>query len=167
MTSCSSWSPSCKFSNALSILIHVSHPLTLPFNPPSAYLFLLLFLVLPGGSDGKESPCNAGDPGLIPGSGKIPWRRKWQHTPVFLLGESHGQRSLVCSSPWGRKKSGTTERLTLIYLTLMSTKSENNVLGKIRALLGTRSYEAVGWMQNRILRSVTICGAPFTSQALS
>ena len=73
----------------------------------------------------------------------------------------------MCSSPWGRKKSGTTERLTLIYLTLMSTKSENNVLGKIRALLGTRSYEAVGWMQNRILRSVTVCGAPFTSQALS
>ena len=32
---------------------------------------------------------------------KIPWRRKWQTTPVFLLGKSHGQRSLVGYSPWG------------------------------------------------------------------
>ena len=37
--------------------------------------------------------------------GKIPWRRVWQPTPVFLLGESHGQRSLVGYSPWGRKES--------------------------------------------------------------
>ena len=34
---------------------------------------------------------------------KIPWRRKWQPTPLFLPGESHGQRSLVCHSPWGRE----------------------------------------------------------------
>ena len=36
---------------------------------------------------------------------KIPWRRKWQPTPVFLPGESHGQRSLVGYSPRGRKES--------------------------------------------------------------
>ena len=42
----------------------------------------------PGGSDSKVSACNAGDPGLIPGVGKIPWRRTWQSTPVFLPGES-------------------------------------------------------------------------------
>ena len=35
--------------------------------------------------------------------GKILWRRKWQPTPVFLPGESHGQRSLAGYSPWGRK----------------------------------------------------------------
>ena len=34
---------------------------------------------------------------------KIPERRKWQLTPSFLPGESHGQRSLLCPSPWGRK----------------------------------------------------------------
>jgi len=39
---------------------------------------------------------------------KIPWRRKWQPTPVFLPGKSHGQRSLVGYSPWGRKESDTT-----------------------------------------------------------
>ena len=40
---------------------------------------------------------------------KIPWRRAQQPTPVFLLGESHGQRSLLGYSPWGWKESGTTE----------------------------------------------------------
>ena len=40
---------------------------------------------------------------------KIPWRRAWQPTLVFLPGESHGQRSLVGYSPWGRKESDTTE----------------------------------------------------------
>ena len=40
-----------------------------------------------------------------------PWRRKWQPTPVLLPGKSHGQRSLVGYSPWGRKESDTTERL--------------------------------------------------------
>ena len=39
------------------------------------------------------------------------WRRKWQPTPVSLPGESHGWRSLVGYSPWGRKESDTTERL--------------------------------------------------------
>ena len=46
---------------------------------------------------------------------RIPWReepgRKWQPTPVFLLGESHGGRILVGYSPWGHKESDTTERL--------------------------------------------------------
>ena len=44
-----------------------------------------------------------------PWVGKIPWRRKWQPTPVFLPGESHGQRSLVGYSPPGHKESDTTE----------------------------------------------------------
>ena len=40
---------------------------------------------------------------------KIPWRRIWQPTAVFLPGESHGPRSLAGYSPWGRKESDTTE----------------------------------------------------------
>ena len=40
--------------------------------------------IFPGGSDGKESACNAGNLGLIPGSGRFPWRREWQPTPVIL-----------------------------------------------------------------------------------
>ena len=51
-------------------------------------------------------------PGFDPWVRKIPWRRKWQPTPVFLPGESHGQRSLAGYSPWGRKESDTTEPLS-------------------------------------------------------
>ena len=59
----------------------------------------------------KNLPANAGDMrfGLDPWVGKSPWRRKWQPTPVFVPGESHGWRSLVSSSPWGRKELDTTE----------------------------------------------------------
>ena len=47
-----------------------------------------------------------------PWVGKVPWRREWQPTPVFLPGKSHGQRSLAGCRPLGRKESDTTERLT-------------------------------------------------------
>ena len=40
------------------------------------------------------------------------WRREWQSTPVFLPGESHGQRSLVGYSPWGYKELDMTEQLS-------------------------------------------------------
>ena len=66
--------------------------------------------ILLGGSDGKESACNAGDPDSIPGLGRFPWRRGWQPTRVFLPGEFHGQRSLAGRSPWGRKESYMTEQ---------------------------------------------------------
>ena len=49
--------------------------------------------------------------GFDPWVGKIPWSKKWQPTPVFLPGISHGQRSLVGYSPWGYKDPDTTERL--------------------------------------------------------
>ena len=52
----------------------------------------------------------------------ILWRQEWQSTPVFLPGESHRQRGLAGYSPWGCKKSGTTEQLTL-SLTLGFPKS--------------------------------------------
>ena len=53
---------------------------------------------------GKESACSAEDPDSIP-VGKIPWRKAWQPTPVFLPGEPHGQRSLAGCSPWGGTES--------------------------------------------------------------
>ena len=46
--------------------------------------------------------------------GKIPWRRKWQSSPVFLSREFHGQRSLVGYSPWGCKELDTNELLSLL-----------------------------------------------------
>ena len=53
----------------------------------------------PGGSDGQESACIAGDPGLILGLGRFPWRRERLLTPVVLPGKSHGQRNLGDYSP--------------------------------------------------------------------
>ena len=47
-----------------------------------------------------------------PWLGNFPWRRKWQLTPVFLPGGSHGQRSLVGYNPQGCKEPNTTERLS-------------------------------------------------------
>ena len=67
---------------------------------------------LPRWLSGKESASIAGATGdtvSIPRSGRSPWRRAWQPTPVFLPGESHGQRSLVGYGPWGRKESDMTE----------------------------------------------------------
>ena len=61
----------------------------------------------PGGSDGKESARNAGDPGPIPGSGRSPREVHGLPTPVLLPGESHGWRKLA--SPWGHKQSNMTE----------------------------------------------------------
>ena len=48
--------------------------------------------------------------------GKIPWRRDWLPTPVFLPGKPHGQRSLAGCSTWGHRESDSTERLTLSIL---------------------------------------------------
>ena len=66
---------------------------------------------LPWWLSGKESTCQCRRHGFNPWVGQILWRREWQPTPVFLSGKSHGQRSLVSYSPWGRKESDMTERL--------------------------------------------------------
>ena len=96
----------------------------------------------PGGSAGKESACNVGDLGSIPGLGRSPGRERlptpvfwpgefhelygpWGHkevdtterfslNPVFLPEESHGWRSLVSYSPWGQKDSDMTEWLSTV-----------------------------------------------------
>ena len=75
----------------------------------------ILHMGFTGGSVVKNLPdkCNRfrrhGFSSLV---GRIPWRRKWQLTPVFLPGKSHGWRSLVGYTPWSRKESDTTEQLT-------------------------------------------------------
>ena len=72
------------------------------------------------GSESKASAYNVRDPdGFHPWVGKIPWRRKWQPTPVLLPGESHGWRSLVGYSPWGCKESDMTEPFHFTSLTFL------------------------------------------------
>ena len=65
-----------------------------------------IFDELPRWLSGKESACSAGD------VGSVPWRRKWQPTPVFLSGKSHGQRSLMGYSPWGLKEADINLQLS-------------------------------------------------------
>ena len=65
----------------------------------------------PGGTSGKEPTCQCRRhkrAGFDPWARKIPWRRVWQPNPVFLPGESHGQRSLVGYSPWDCKEADMT-----------------------------------------------------------
>ena len=50
--------------------------------------------------------------GFSPRVGKIPWRRNWLPTPIYLPEKSHGQRSLAGYSPWGHKQSDTAEQLS-------------------------------------------------------
>ena len=57
---------------------------------------------------------------------KESWRRKWRPTPVFLPGESRGQRNLVGYSPWDCKESDTTERLTHIHIRNLQTSIKTN-----------------------------------------
>ena len=63
--------------------------------------------------------------GFDPWVRKIPWRREWIPTRVFLPGEFHGQRSLAGYSPWGRKESDMTERLTLFMRVLKEMEARN------------------------------------------
>ena len=67
----------------------------------------------PGGSDGKVSVCNAGDPGSIPGSGRSPGEGNGYPLQYSFLVNSHEQRSLASYSPWSHKESDTTEQLSL------------------------------------------------------
>ena len=70
----------------------------------------------PAGTSGKEPAClcrRRRRPRFDPWVRKIPWRRKWQPTPVFLPGRFHGQRSLAGYSPRGRKESDMTEHTVL------------------------------------------------------
>ena len=89
-------------------------PCASPPPPYQALLFNLLFfshtfhhlLGFPGGVSDKESTCQCKRCkrlGLEPRIGKLPGRRARQPTPIFLPGESHGHRSLVSYSPWGRR----------------------------------------------------------------
>ena len=83
---------------------------------------------------GKESACNAGVPGLIPGLGRSPWRRDRLPTPVFMDlhggsdGKSHGWRSLVGYSPCGHKELDMTEGLHFLSFSFLPTVERAYIL---------------------------------------
>ena len=75
-----------------------------------ALLFTMQPLGFPGGASESTCQCRRHKRHRFNSwIGKIPWRRKWQPTPVFLSTESHGQRSLLDYSPWDCKESDMTE----------------------------------------------------------
>ena len=97
-----------------------------------------------GGSVVKNLPADAGDVKFDPLVRKIPWRRKWQPTPVFLPGKSHRQRSLVGYSPWGRKSESVSE----------VTQSCSTVCNPMECSLPSSSVHGI--FQARILEWVAI-----------
>ena len=70
----------------------------------------------PGGSDGKESACNMGDLRSFPGLGRSPGVGHGNPLQYSCLEDPHGQRSLASPSPWGHRKSDTTEQLSTAKL---------------------------------------------------
>ena len=75
--------------------IYVSLSLSLSL---SLYIYIYIYRLPRGHLVVKNLPANAGelrDAGLISGLERFPWRKAWQPTPIFLPGESHGQRSLA------------------------------------------------------------------------
>ena len=77
------------------------------------YMYVYVYMGFLDGSDGEESACQCRRPGFNPWVEKIPWRKEWLSTPIFLPVKFHGQRSLVGYSPWGHKGSDMTEHLKL------------------------------------------------------
>ena len=94
--SCACWFSVCRLEKCLSVQV----PL---FKLSCLFFFMLSFM-----------QCRR--PGFYPWIGKIPWRREWLPTPVFLPGEFHGQRSLAEYRSWGHKELEMTDWLTLFIL---------------------------------------------------
>ena len=125
---------------------HALHLVTLCNSIISFYWLYCIFLFLhsslgfPGGATGKEPTCQCRRHkrrGFDPWVWKIPWRRAWQPTPVFLPAESHGQRSLAGSQ--GHKESYMTEvtqHSTLLYFLFCFTL----IMGKKLQFLDVQAY---------------------------
>ena len=94
---------------------------------------LSFIMDFPGGASGEEPACQCRRckrSRLDPWVRKISWRRAWQPTPVFLPGESHGQRSLVGYSPWDHKESDRTEHTRAYTRTHTQTFSQQQILSQ-------------------------------------
>ena len=94
----------------------------------------VLFLGFPCGSAGKESACDAGDLGLIPGLGRSPREGKGYPLQYSGLENPHGQRSLAGYNPWGHKESDTIERLRTIAMGMMRPQINRGHIVEINRL---------------------------------
>ena len=102
----STWSLSPKIHSTLFLNFHWGHRAR---SGIAVLTYLLGFRGFPGGASGKEPTCQCRRQKrhrFNPWVWKVPWRRAWQPTPVFLPGEFQKQRSLAGSSPWGSHRVG-------------------------------------------------------------
>ena len=105
---------------------------------PSSAFLIPAFQGFLGATRGKEPACQCRRhkrPGFSPWVRKIPWRRAWQPTPVFLPGKFHGQRSLEGYSLLGHKESGMTEAICMHTLTPIFEVLLSKILGTWRGAL--------------------------------
>ena len=93
---------------------------------------------------------------------KIPWRREWQPTPVFLPGEFHGQRSLASYSPWGHKESDMTElqilSFTFRYVDAITLTAESEEELKSLLMKVKKENDKAGLELNTEKTKIMACG---------
>ena len=108
----------------------------------SHFPFIVQIIIAPilfSGSDRNLLQCRR--PRFNPWVRKIPWRREWLPTPIFLPGESYRRRSLVGYSPWGHKESETTKQLILslstfsmLFINIFTSFSSLHEVNKVNSL---------------------------------
>ena len=117
--------------------MHIPAHIRIPIAPrfPDYFVIYLYSKIFPGGSDGKSICLQCTRHGFSPWVGKIPWRRKWQPTPVLLPRKSHGQRSLVGYNPWGSLGAQLVKNLPVMRETWVQSLGWEDPLEKGKALL--------------------------------
>ena len=112
---------------------------------------------LPKWLNDKEPACQCRRPGFDPWVRKIPWRRKWQPTPIFSPGKSHGQRSLAGYNPWDHKESDTTEKLSS-YTQLDAWWQCSLRIKTEECVWGQRATLSLGYVMFRVLPRCCVHG---------
>ena len=121
----------------------------------------IVFFGLPGGSYGKESTCNVGDLGSIPGLGRSPGEGNGNPLQYSCLEHPHGQRSLVSYSPWGYKESDMTEQHNVQH----STMCRESILCHMELLNQTQWGRY--WISSRLMSKICSRGTQFRLPILS
>ena len=101
-----------------------------------------MLIWLPWWLSGKKSACQRRRGGFGPWVRKMPWKRKWLSTLVFLCGQSHGQRSLAVYSPWGHKGFDTTKHTHHRRYVALWQEKEGSLRSKVNHLLVKFSFMA-------------------------
>ena len=126
----------------------------------------LIVIGLPCGSAGKESTCNAGDPGSIPGLGRSPGGGHGNPLQYPCLENPHGQRSLESYSSWGHKESDTTEWLSIewIYFCHISDSETRAIASLLLHILNGRHHYSILAENGALMATVQVWGPKGSSR---